>query len=84
MKNLTRSLVAFLALLAVAGCAGQKQVAAPGLLNSKCAVSGDALGADAVTADYMGGKVGFCCDKCAAKFAAMDEAGKKTAFDKNK
>jgi hypothetical protein len=84
MKNLTRACVAFLGLLAFAGCAGQKQVATPGLLNSKCVVSGEPLGADAVTADYMGGKVGFCCDKCATKFAGMDEAGKKAAFDKNK
>ena len=27
-----------------------------------------------------GGKLAFCCDKCLAKWNAMDDAGKKAAF----
>ena len=38
----------------------------------------------AVTVDYKGGKVGFCCNKCAEKWNAMDDAGKKAALAKAK
>jgi hypothetical protein len=82
MKNLVR-IVPFCLLLAV-GCAGHKETTTPGAMatiNSKCVVSGQPLDPDAVQVDYMGGKVGLCCEKCLPKWNAMDEAGKKAAVD---
>jgi YHS domain-containing protein len=35
---------------------------------AKCPVSGEAVSKDA-SVDYKGGKLYFCCDNCAAKFA---------------
>jgi hypothetical protein len=54
---------------------------APTLLKSNCLVSGEPLKADSPTADYAGGKVGFCCSKCLGKWNGMDDAGKKAKFD---
>jgi hypothetical protein len=83
MKNLTRTFVAACSLLFVAACAGTPATTtAPAMLNSKCVISGEDLGADTVTTEYMGGKVGFCCDKCMSKWNAMDDAAKKAAIAK--
>lgn len=86
MKNLLRTTIASFALLLVAGCASHKEHSTPavGMLNSKCLVSGEPIEASSPTADYMGGKVGFCCDKCLAKWNSMDAAAKKAAFDAKK
>ena len=85
MKNLLRTAIASFALLLAAGCAShQEATPAVGMLNAKCLVSGEALDAKSPTADYMGGKVGFCCDKCLAKWNGMDDAAKKAAFDAKK
>lgn len=85
MKNLARIVLVSCGLLLMAGCANQKNSApAGGLLNSKCVVSGEPVDASNPTADYMGGKVAFCCDKCLAKWNAMDDAAKKAAFDAKK
>ena len=46
-----------------------------GMMNSKCPISGKATDPE-VTADYKGGKVGFCCEGCAGKFAKMSDADK--------
>lgn len=85
MKNLLRVTLTAASLLLFAGCASQHAAPAPsGMLNTKCAVSGEALDGKGPTVDFMGGKVGFCCDKCAAKWNAMDDAGKKAALAKAK
>jgi len=86
MKNLFRIAVSSCALLLAAGCASHKTTAAPavGLLNSTCAISGETLDASSPTADFMGGKVGFCCNNCVKKWNAMDDAGKKAAVDAHK
>lgn len=75
--------VALPAVLALfAACSSTATAApAPTLLKSSCLVSGEPLKADSPTADFGGGKVGFCCSKCLAKWNGMDEAGKKAKFD---
>lgn len=83
MKNLLR-LTALVCVSLLASCASSKDAAAPATLNSKCLISSEALDGSGPTADYNGGKVGFCCKNCLGKWNAMDEAGKKAAFDKNK
>lgn len=82
MKNLAISCVLFAAVSLLGGCAQQKDSAPTGLLCNVCVVSGEELPADAPTAAYGAGKVGFCCDKCEAKFAKLDDTGKKAAFEK--
>ena len=81
MKNLIRVAVVALSLTLFSGCANQGDKAAtPKTLNVNCVVSGEAVDAN-VTVDYMGGKLAFCCDKCKAKWTAMDEATKKKTYD---
>lgn len=57
------------------------EVPAGKVVNAKCPVSGKAVDAEQ-TAVYHGAKVGFCCEKCLAKFEA-DPAplAAKIAFD---
>lgn len=83
MKNLTRAWIASCSLLFVAACAGSPSTtASPAMLNSKCVVSGHDIDPGAPTADYEGGKVGFCCKDCVAKWNEMDAAAKKAAVAK--
>ena len=81
MTTLTCVAVAFLALSLLGGCAQQKEAAAPAMLNNVCVVSGEPLDADSPTSDYMGGKVGFCCQKCQAKWDKMDDGARKMAVE---
>lgn len=54
---------------AAAEVAQQKAAAAATApINAKCPVSGEDIAAG-ITLDHDGKKVGFCCDKCKAKFA---------------
>ena len=69
MKNLLTALVVTVSLFAFAGCASQSKATGPnGACCNMCPVSNEALPADCKVADYNGTKVGFCCEKCAAKF----------------
>jgi len=81
MKNLLRVAVVALSLTLLSGCANQPdKAAAPKTMNVNCVISGEPVDAG-VTVDYMGGKLAFCCDKCKAKWTAMDEATKKKTYD---
>ncbi len=83
MMTLARVAVAFFALSLLGGCAQQKEHSNQnGMVNSVCVISGEALDANSPTLDYMGQKVGFCCDKCEAKWAKMDDAARKAALAK--
>lgn len=83
MMNLARVVVASAALSLFGGCAQQKETAKPaGMMNSVCVISGEALDAGCPTADYMGNKVGFCCDKCLGKWNKMDDAARQAAVAK--
>ena len=73
-----------LSLSLLGGCANHKNKSAPTAMNVACVISGEAVEASSPTVDYMGGKLAFCCDKCITKWNAMDEAGKKKAFDARK
>lgn len=81
MKNLLLTAAAAVAVSLLSGCASHQNTAQAPLLNSVCLVTGEAVDNDSPTSDYLGGKVGFCCKKCKAQFDAMDDAGKKAAFD---
>ena len=81
MKNLARLAFVCFTSLALIGCASQKDSApSTTLLNARCVVSGEPVDASSPTVDYNGGKLAFCCDKCIAKWNAMDDAGKQGAF----
>jgi hypothetical protein len=82
MKNLLRTAVAAAALLVLAGCnSSPKAMSNPGLLADVCVMSGEKIDADSPTADFQGGKVGFCCEKCLAKWNSLDHNGKVIAFN---
>ena len=80
MKNLIRVAVVALSLTLLSGCANQADKAAPKTLNVNCVMTGEPVDT-AVTVDYMGGKLAFCCDKCKTKWTAMNEADKKKTYD---
>ena len=80
MKNLIRVAVVTLSLTLFGGCANPSDKAAPKTLNVNCLMSDKPVDANC-TVDYMGGKLGFCCDKCIAKWNTMDEASKKKTYD---
>ena len=80
MKNLMRVAVVALSLTLLGGCANQADKAAPKTLNVNCVMTGKAIDASQ-TVDYNGGKLAFCCEKCVAKWNAMDEATRKKTFD---
>lgn len=80
----TRIVALSIAALALAGCASNdhaKATAAPGMVNSKCPISGEACDTK-VGADYHGKQVGFCCAKCKGKFGAMSDADKDACLAK--
>jgi hypothetical protein len=84
MRNLARVVITSVSLLLLAGCAGTKGNAPVATMNTKCVCSGKPVDPKAPTADYQGGKVGFCCDQCPAKWNAMSDADKKAALAKAK
>ena len=82
MKSLLRTVTLAASFVAFAACSGTKAAAAPAAAASVCVMSGEPTDASSPSAAYAGGKVTFCCDKCQAKWTALDDAGKKAAFDK--
>ncbi len=83
MKLVTRqrfvllaSLVALGAGLAACSKATKADAAAPGMLNSRCPYSGNAVKSD-FTRGYNGASVGFCCSGCAGKWDSSSDAVKK-------
>jgi hypothetical protein len=83
MKNFARIALSLVTVSLLAGCAQQQANAPSGLLRQQCIMSNEPLDADSPTVDYMGGKLGFCCDKCLGKWNKLDDAGKKDAFEKS-
>lgn len=84
MKKLSFCSIAFVAAFFLGGCAQQKETAPAGngMVANVCVVSGETLDASSPTADFQGAKVGFCCDKCLAKWNKLDDAAKKAAVAK--
>jgi|688.fasta_scaffold399778_2 hypothetical protein len=83
MKKLLHAAVPTLLVL-FAACATRSTTTrsdAPSLLKSGCLISGEAVDADSPSADFAGGKVGFCCKSCLGKWNALDAAGKQARFD---
>lgn len=77
--------LALTALIGLAGCQStQHSSGAMGMMNTKCPLSGEALPANCPSADYQGGKVGFCCNGCADKWNAMTDAQKAEHFARSK
>lgn len=73
------------ATLLLSACAShEKPAPAMGMMNTTCPFSGEALNAKSPTAEYQGKKIGFCCNKCLAKFNKMDDAGKAAEAAKAK
>jgi hypothetical protein len=80
MKSL---LCAPLMTLALGACSSTSKQASPGMMNENCPYSGKAASANH-TADYKGGKVGFCCDGCVGSFNKLDGTAKDALMSKAK
>jgi hypothetical protein len=85
MKFLARAAFSVVCASLLAGCANPKPAPeSHHLLRQTCVISHEPLDADSPTVDYMDGQIGFCCNKCLAKWNKLDDAGKKKAFDEAK
>jgi hypothetical protein len=65
--------------LLLAGCqSGNKtgDKAAPGMINSGCPFSGEAVGEGAPTAAWNGRTVGFCCNGCVKRWNGWSDEQK--------
>lgn len=76
MKTTIRIVIAS-ALIALASCRSTKSTG-QAMANAKCPISNEALGTKGCTTEFNGQTIGFCCEKCMAKFNAMP-ADEKTA-----
>ncbi len=87
MKRLTAVLFVAAALPLVACNSSQKtqaDTASMGAMNTKCPIMPDHKIDPAVTTDYKGGKVAFCCKGCIPKWNAATDADKAKMADKAK
>jgi hypothetical protein len=87
MKRIASLAMVALIGVGVMGCSSDKKEepkAAMGLMNSKCPLMPDHPIDPNVTADYKGGKVGFCCDGCLPDWNKMTDAQKDERLAKAK
>lgn len=61
--------------------AEKTHAAAPGVLNSTCPFSGEAVDNN-ITTDYQGGKVAFCCNGCKGKWEKANDQAKAEMMKK--
>lgn len=84
MKTAALTILLSATLLLGACASHEKPAPSMGMMNTTCPMSGEALNAKSPTADYQGKKIGFCCNKCVAKFNAMSDADKAAEVAKVK
>ena len=89
MKHLALIAFACLALVLSAcqstdsgGMDGAKDMAAGTTVNTICPMNPKDEVDPAVTRDFMGTKVGFCCEHCTEKWDTMTDDAKKAALEK--
>lgn len=93
MQSLTRAAVLALAAAALAltgcktteectdcgeGCCEEGEAATLSVSNETCPFSGEPVKASVQTVAFNGQEIGFCCNGCSTKFAAMSDADKAT------
>ena len=80
-------MVAAAALFTVGGCSccdkDAAAAASPGMMNTTCPYSGKTANAS-ITADYQGGKVGFCCAGCKEHWGKDDDTARAALLSKAK
>ncbi|MCA8953575.1 MAG: hypothetical protein KDE27_28950 [Planctomycetes bacterium] len=87
IRELKNSFAALVCGLAFTACASNDAMATPTgadmmVINQGCPLMPEHAVDPDVTVEYMGHKVGFCCEKCVGKWEAWTEE-QKTAFVKN-
>ena len=76
MTSFAKSLFfALLLLVAVTACS--EASAAADTVNQTCPMMGDAVTAEGGTVEWQGMTIGFCCEGCGPKFAALPEDEQK-------
>lgn len=94
--NRTLALGLTLAALALTGCKSNEEcrdcdnanTGAPAATmgaasNTTCPISGEPVSADIKTVSFNGKEIGFCCNGCVAKFAALSDADKAAKLGTN-
>ncbi|HZW08898.1 MAG TPA: hypothetical protein VFF69_03265 [Phycisphaerales bacterium] len=61
-------------------CCAEGEAATLSAANESCPISGRSVSPEVETVAFDGKQVGFCCNGCAGKFAAMSEADKAAAM----
>jgi hypothetical protein len=87
MNKYTSIVVAALALVSLAGCAGsgEKTAKQMGAVNTLCPMKPDcALKAGTPTVAYKGQTVAFCCPGCVAEWATLNDAERDDRLAKAK
>jgi hypothetical protein len=78
MKRLALIASALASLAALTACQNttkaETAAAAPATVNKVCALMHDHPVDPALSVDYKGQKVGFCCDDCKVEWAGMSDA----------
>ena len=77
-----RITTALLGLALLVGCTTHASHEAPEYVNANCPMMGNPVEEDGGSTEWNGQMIGFCCDKCVAKFEDLDDAGKQAALDK--
>lgn len=77
VRNTLRSVAALIVLSSLGACAANGPTNAnASMLNEKCPMQPQCGQALKTTADYKGGKVGFCCAGCVGEWNKLDESQK--------
>ncbi len=78
MKRFATLAASFVLLASLAACQNSPKAdtaaAAPATVNKVCALMHDHPVDPALSVDYKGQKVGFCCDDCKVEWAGMSDA----------
>ena len=77
MKKI-RITLALLASFAIAGCASNGSSSAA--VNTKCPMNGE-MADQAVTTEYNGHTVAFCCSKCVTAWGNLDDSQKQAKLE---
>lgn len=82
MKTIYSALFLSLALFVICGCSGEptntaKQEKSGGPVNKICPIEGNAVDEKAVTVEWKGQKIAFCCEPCIPTWNELSDAEKE-------
>jgi hypothetical protein len=77
-----RTAIVISVLFLLSACASNGNTAtSQAAMNAKCPMSGEQIDASSPTTTFDGKSIGFCCDKCIAKFEKLTPAQQQAKVD---